>query len=122
MKFHALKMVSIFVLTTAGFSLAVMLLWNALLPAIIGVAVINYWQALGLLVLARILFGGIGGGRRFGRHGHHGHHHGFEKNNALREKWINMSDEERKEFMKKRHFHHHPFFGCDCKGEEKTEN
>jgi hypothetical protein len=117
MKFHVLKMVSIFVLATAGFSLAVMLLWNALLPAIIGVAVINYWQALGLLVLARILFGGFGPGRHFGHHGHRG----FDRN-ALREKWANMSDEERKEFMKKRHFHHHPFFGCDCKGEEKTDN
>lgn len=37
----------------------VMLLWNWLLPAIFGIKMIGFWQALGLLVLAKILFGGI---------------------------------------------------------------
>jgi len=36
---------------------AAMLLWNALLPQIIQVTTINYWQALGLMLLGRILFG-----------------------------------------------------------------
>ncbi|MCB9357337.1 MAG: hypothetical protein H6505_02100 [Calditrichaeota bacterium] len=40
-------------------ALVVMLLWNAILPGLIGVGVLGYWQALGLLVLARILFGGF---------------------------------------------------------------
>ena len=42
-------------------------LWNWLLPPILGWPAIGFWQALGLLVLARILFGGvrsIHGGRR----------------------------------------------------------
>lgn len=42
-------------------SLVFMLLWNALIPAIFGLKVIGYWQALGLLILARILFGGFRG-------------------------------------------------------------
>jgi len=44
----------------------VMRLWNALLPPLFGGPAITRWQALGLLVLCRILFGGFGsgGGRR----------------------------------------------------------
>jgi hypothetical protein len=44
----------------------VMLLWNALLPPLFGWPQITLWQALGLLVLCRILFGGLGSGG--GRH------------------------------------------------------
>jgi hypothetical protein len=46
----------------------VMLLWNAVVPVVlVGGRVIDYWHALGLLVLCRILFGGIRG--RGGWHG-----------------------------------------------------
>ncbi|HND87347.1 MAG TPA: hypothetical protein PK971_03410 [Saprospiraceae bacterium] len=45
------------------FGWMVMLLWNAILPDVLGVKALNYWQALGLLVLCRLLVGGIGGGR-----------------------------------------------------------
>lgn len=38
----------------------VLLLWNWLLPPIFGWPVISYWQALGMLALCRILFGGFG--------------------------------------------------------------
>ncbi len=41
----------------------VMRLWNWLLPPLFGWHQITFWQALGLLALCRILFGG------FGRHG-----------------------------------------------------
>ena len=40
---------------------AIMLLWNYLIPSIIGWTTINYWQALGLFVLTRLLFGGFHG-------------------------------------------------------------
>jgi len=40
----------------------VMHLWNWLLPMLFGLRVITFWQALGLLTLCRILFGGWGGG------------------------------------------------------------
>jgi uncharacterized membrane protein len=42
----------------------VMHLWNWLLPPLFGWSLITFWQALGLLALCRILFGG------FGFHGH----------------------------------------------------
>jgi hypothetical protein len=40
----------------------VMHLWNWLMPALFGLKLITFWQGLGLLVLARILVGGLGGG------------------------------------------------------------
>ncbi len=46
------------------FTVAVLLLWNWLMPAIFGLGVITFWQALGLLVLAKILFGGGHGPHR----------------------------------------------------------
>jgi len=38
----------------------VMQLWNWLLPSLFGWPQIGFWQALGLLLLCRILFGGFG--------------------------------------------------------------
>jgi len=39
----------------------VMHLWNWLLPPLFGLRTLGFWQALGLLVLCRVLFGGLGG-------------------------------------------------------------
>src|SRR5215813_7662831 len=50
----------------------VMYLWNWLLPPLFGVREISFLQALGLLILCRILFGGFGmcgTGRSGSRHG-----------------------------------------------------
>jgi len=41
-------------------------LWNWLMPGIFGLKQISYWQAFGLLFLAKLLFGGLG---------HHGSPH-----------------------------------------------
>ncbi len=98
----------VFLAIAALLSAAVMLLWNWLMPALFGLIVINFWQALGLLVLARILFGSFGHGRK-GRHGRM--MHGMHGNNPLREKWMKMTDEERKEFIKRRRAHFHGRFG-----------
>ena len=37
-------------------------LWNWLMPALFGRHEVTFWQALGLLALCRILFGGFGRG------------------------------------------------------------
>jgi Ca2+/H+ antiporter, TMEM165/GDT1 family len=86
-RFRVLKVVGFVVLGIAGlflFSAIVMLLWNNLLPTLFHLPIINLWQALGLLVLAKLLFGGLGGGnhRRPWRH-------------KMQQKWMNMSPEER---------------------------
>ena len=66
--------------------LAVMLLWNAILPAVLGVSVLNIWQAIGILALSRLLFGGFGGGPWRGRRGGPPH---------WKNQWVNMTDEEK---------------------------
>ena len=43
------------------FGFVVMSLWNWLMPSLFGFRFINFWQALGLLLLSRILFGGFRG-------------------------------------------------------------
>lgn len=70
----------------------VMLLWNAILPDVFHTGFLTYWQALGLLVLCRLLFG-FGG---FGRSRHGPPFAGYRP--QLREKWINMNEEERMKF------------------------
>ena len=66
----------------------VMHLWNWLLPEIFGVRTINLWQALGLLVLSRILFGGW----RCGGNDH------SKSQRPSDEKWKKMTPEEREKF------------------------
>ena len=70
----------------ALFSWVVMALWNELAPPLFHGPVIGYWQALGLLVLCRILFGGLRGWR--GSHGHWRRH-------MWRERWESLTPEER---------------------------
>jgi len=65
----------------------VMHLWNWLLPGLFGWHTISFWQALGLLLLSRILFGGIG---------HHGG--GHRRRWEMKERWEKMTPEEREKF------------------------
>jgi len=74
-----------------GFSAVVMLLWNALIPDIFHWSVITIWQAMGLLVLCRILFGGFHF-RRPGWRKHHMEHPAFQEN------FMGMNEEEKEEF------------------------
>jgi hypothetical protein len=52
------------------FGWVVMLLWNWLMPQIFGLATVTYWQAFGLTVLAKILFGGMHGSGHKADHVH----------------------------------------------------
>jgi hypothetical protein len=66
----------------------VMVLWNAVLPALFtNVRPLDYPHALGLLILCRILFGGLRG-----HHGWHGHRNW--------RKWHAMTPEEREQFLR----------------------
>jgi hypothetical protein len=67
----------------------VMQLWNWLLPMLFGWRQITFWQALGLLALCRILFGG------FGLRG------GGPRSNVRRrmaERWEQMTPEDREKY------------------------
>ncbi len=74
-----------------GMSYVVMWLWNWLVPAVIGWKTIDYLQAMGLLVLTRLLVGFRGFG------GWHRHHHGHWRG-RMHEKWAQMTPEEREKF------------------------
>jgi len=74
-------------------SFVVMQLWNALLPAILHVGVITFWQAMGIFILCKILFGFGKGGRGFGRGG------GAPwMRHKMEERFKNMTPEEREKF------------------------
>ena len=64
---------------------SVRLLWNWLLPPLFGWRQISFWQALGLLALCRILFGGFG----------HGAFRRSRRGRRMAERWDRMSPEER---------------------------
>ena len=85
---RGVKIAAIGVLAVAVFGFIVMTLWNWLVPAVFGLRTIGFWQALGLLVLSKILFGGFRGGP-----GHGGHWR-----RRMRARWEKMTPEEREEF------------------------
>ncbi|AHF15888.1 hypothetical protein [Niabella soli] len=68
----------------------VMLLWNAILPELLNTKRISYWQAVGLLVLSKILFSSFRPGGGPGKH--------FGPGARLQEKFKNMTPEERQKF------------------------
>jgi len=85
----------IFPLLIIGFfviSAVVMLLWNLIIPGISILSSITYWQAMGLFVLSRILFGGF----RFARN-NHGHRPPFT-HEKFKAKFMDMTEEERQQF------------------------
>ncbi len=102
------KVLIIVVIVLAGFGSAVLYLWNWLMPAIFGLPSITYWQALGLMGLSWLLFGGLRG---------FGHSHPRWRDHE----WRNMSPEERERFrtgMRRRWCHHDD---AGAKSEEADE-
>lgn len=67
----------------------VMRLWNWLLPPLVGWRLITFWQALGLIVLCRILFGGFG---------MKGGNSGPKWKRQELKRYANMTPEEREQF------------------------
>jgi len=85
---RGLKFVLFAALFVAVFSFVVMSLWNWLTPSLFGWHVITFWQALGILVLTKILFGGFRCGP--GRHAYW--------RQRMMERWEQMTPEEREKF------------------------
>jgi hypothetical protein len=96
--------------------LVIMSLWNALMPVIFHLGVITFWQAIGIFILSKILFGfgkgGPGGWRGRGPWGH-----------RMEDRFKNMTPEEREQFKAKweqrcghgrwGHHHDYPPFGAE---------
>jgi hypothetical protein len=85
---RGLKFLLFILLAATVFSFVVMWLWNRLMPAIFSLHAISFWQALGLLVLSRILFGGFHGRPGFAMHWRQ----------RMMERWEQMTPEEREKF------------------------
>jgi hypothetical protein len=85
-KIIGIALIAIVAFIVMGFVL--MGLWNWLMPTLFGLKTIGFWQAVGLFVLGKILFGGFrgGGGRRHWR-------------NRMEERWEKMTPEEREKFQ-----------------------
>lgn len=87
------KRILIFILIAAiaifVFGGVVMLLWNNVLAVVTNVHTITFVQALGILVLSKILFGGFRGGW--------GPRRQYWKN-RMQQKWNNMTPDEKEKF------------------------
>ena len=90
---RGLKFVLFAALCVTVFSFVVMRLWNWLMPALFGWHLINFWQALGILVLSKIIFGGF--------RGHPGRHLYWRR--RMMERWAQMTPEERETFRQGMH-------------------
>jgi hypothetical protein len=86
---RGLKFVAFAVLVIGLLGFVVMHLWNRLTPPLFGWHVITFWQALGLLLLSRILFGGFRRG---------GWGPGMHWRRRMMERWEQMTPEEREKF------------------------
>ena len=79
-------------------------LWNWLLPPLFGIHQITFWQALGILLLCRILFGGFGmhgGPGRGHRRGRIGDRIADRVAERVAERCENMTPEERERFRQR---------------------
>ena len=72
-------------------SYVVMQLWNNLLPDILHVGTITYWQAMGIFILCKILFG-------FGPKGGRGGAPWMRRKQMMQERLAGMTAEERERF------------------------
>ena len=88
---RVLKIVVLVAIAITVLSFVTMHLWNWVMPAVFGLRTITWLQALGLLVLGKILFGG------FHRHG--GGCGGRRWKHRMAERWMEMSPEERERFQ-----------------------
>lgn len=96
---RVLKFVLFAALFVAVFGFVVMWLWNWLMPALFGWHGIGFWQAVGILVLSKILFGGF--------HGRHGGH--MRWRHRMMERWDQMTPEERDRLRQGMRDHCGPF-------------
>lgn len=93
-----LRFVAMFTAFAFLIGFVVMGLWNWLVPGLFHGPVVTYWQALGLLILSKILFGGFKG-----RGGHPGWRRGHQERmrRKLEAKMSTMSEEQREKLRKK---------------------
>ena len=86
---HILKFLVVAIIAVFLGGALLMVLWNHLVPPIFGWHAIRFRQAIGLLVLSRLLFGRPGFGGRWG---------GMQWRRRMGQRWEQMTPEEREHF------------------------
>ena len=89
-----LRCVVVGLLAVFAVGFVTMLLWNWLIPTLFNGPVITYWQALGLLLLSKILFWG------FGKKTHHDHKTPYWKK-RFQDKFSSLDPADREAFKQK---------------------
>jgi len=84
---RVLKFIAIALVAFTVFGFVVTHLWNYLMPGLFGLHAITFWQAIGLMLLGRLLFGGFRPGRP-----------GFGWRGEMGRRWEGMTPEEREKF------------------------
>ncbi len=88
-----LKIFAVVILCLLLVGVITMTLWNWLVPALFNGPAITFWQALGLLVLSKIIFSSWGGGRCRPK--------SHEWKQRFNEKLASMSPEQRERFKQR---------------------
>ena len=85
--FRILKFAAILAVAFLAFGFVVSHLWNYVMPPLFGFHMITFWQAIALVILGKLLFGGFrpGPGAMFRR-------------GRMRERWEQMTPEQRAKF------------------------
>ena len=61
LRFRGLPIIFFGIVWLGTMGLVIVCLWNLLIPTVLGLPAISFWQALGLFLLSRVLFGRFGG-------------------------------------------------------------
>ena len=85
---RAVKIAVLALVAATVLTFLVMTIWNWLAPAVFGLRTITFWQALGILILSKLLFGGFRGRPGYGGHWRR----------RMNDRWQQMTPEEREKF------------------------
>jgi hypothetical protein len=82
-----LKFAAILAVAVLVFGFVVTHLWNYVMPSLFGLHMITFWQAVALVILGKLLFGGFRPGRG-----------GMHWRGRMMERWEQMTPEQREKF------------------------
>ncbi len=97
----------------------VMALWNVLIPVLFHGPLLTFWQAIGLVILIKILFHNHRPGRWHG-HGWYSPYHGYWKH-RFEQKLASMGPEERERFKEEWHKRCNPRYWDHCCSSDEHE-
>ena len=95
------------------FGVATMWLWNSMMPELFKLPLLSFSQAVGLLVLSRVLFGGFGILKDMG------HFMARKERQAIIENWHSLSPEQRALYVERIRSRHGDFPCSPHDGEQK---